>query len=79
MKKYTKPNMLVEEISVKLLTMSCQYRVDDNGEPKPFDMGGGINLFMDDNLQCTFTPDNMGIEVCYNGHDPEDNHNLFLS
>lgn len=77
-KKYSKPNLHLTRLEVQAsISTACNYKVDENGNAIPYELGGGVKLFFSENTECTHTPENMGIEVCYHGFD--ENHNVFQS
>lgn len=77
-KKYSKPDLHFERLEVQAaISTACSYKADENGKPLPYGVGGGVNLFLSDNVDCTLYPENMGIEVCYHGFD--ETHNVFQS
>ena len=77
-KHYSKPCMFVENFkSQTAVPISCNYSADSDGNPIPFNLGHGLNLFLDNNADCVFTPENQFIEICYHSFDP--NHTVFQS
>ena len=80
MKKYEKPGVYVEELNRSFVTTSsCNYTADESGDPAPFPVGGGVMLFLVSNSSCQLTPENMGIQICYHGFNPDDQNNVFGS
>ncbi len=77
-KKYSKPDLLLARLEVQAaISTACHYTADENGDPIPYGVGGGVNLFLSENAACALHPENMGIEICYHGFD--ESHNVFQS
>lgn len=79
MKKYNKPEVYCEVMKPSVITGGCDYTAAATGEIVPFPVGGGVMLFLEETAACDMTPENMGIQICYHGYNPNDQNNVFDS